>query len=411
MRKPTDPFRASLFWMLALYGATAMGDAIPLSDPFDEGVNLTREGRFQEALPLFLAAQRAGDDSGLLQFNLGVVYYRLQRFEEARAAFDRASADALTADLSHYNLGLVALAEGRDEEAVRWFRRTAEEARQPDLRALARAALDRSLGAREGTRGSIAALRGTDSNVVIPIGAISDAPSSIKDRFWELRIGWADRLDSVLDGLGYRFNGLLVEYDDVQGANLGLTQVGVDWRGPITLEANAGALMVDDSGYQRSLELRMLATPYATDDFAATVELGAVRLDSLDARAQDAEGGQHSAGLSFDGRVSRLGWNLNGRRIFNDRESAALSPVQDAFGLRLRFSFDDWSARAFARYVDSDYRTERRDEFTEFGLGLSWSFATRWDVFVEGAKQRNRSTVDSITFSSDRLTGGLRLRF
>lgn len=411
MRKSKDPLRASLFWMLALYGAAAMGDAVPLSDPFDEGVNLTREGRFPEALRLFLAAQAAGDDSGLLQFNLGVVYYRMQRLEDARSAFERASTDALTADLAHYNLGLVALAQGHDAEAARWFRQTAGEARQPELRSLARAALDRALGAREVWRGSIAALRGTDGNVVIPIGAISDAPSSIKDHFWELRLGWADRLDSILDGLGYRFNGLLVEYDDVHGANLGLAQIGLDWRGPITLEANAGVLAVDDSGYQRTLELRMLATPYATDNFGASIELGAVRLDSLDTRARDAEGEQHSAGLSFDGRMSRLNWNLSGRRIFNDRESIALSPVQDAVGLRLRFSFDDWTARAFSRYVNSDYRTERRDEFTEFGLGLSWSFATNWDIFVEGAKQRNRSTVDAIAYTSDRLSGGLRLRF
>lgn len=411
MRAPTNLFRASLFWMLALHGAIAAGDDVSGVDPFEQGVELTRQGRFPEALQSFLAAQSAGDDSALLQFNLGVVYYRLERLKQARAAFERAVGDAETADLAGYNLGLVAFAEGRDDEASRWFQQTANEAHQPELRALARSALERSLGSREGTRGSIAALRGTDSNVVVPVGAVSDAPSSIKDPFWEFRLGWADGLDALIDGLGYHFTGLLVQYDEVHSADLGLAQIGLDWRGPVSLEANAAVLAVDDEGYQRTLELRATASPYATDDFAFSVELGTVQLESLDERARDAKGQQHSAGFSLDGRVGRLNLNFNARRIFNDRESVALSPLQDAVALRLRYPFGDWSARAWTRYVNSDYRTERHDESMELGLGLSWSFSAHWELFAEGVNLHVRSNLQGLGYTSDRLYGGLRLRF
>lgn len=411
MRGLPDLIRAGLFWMLALFGAAATARAGDVGDAFEQGVSLTREGRYEDALESFRSAQAVGDDSGRLQFNLGVVYYRLRRFDEARGAFERAAHDAETVDLAHYNLGLVALAAGKDEEAARWFGLVVEHARQPELQALAQAALERILGPGERWHGSFAALRGIESNVVLPVGAISDAPSSIEDQFWELRLGWADDLDAWVDGLGYHLSGLLVDYDEVQGADLGLAQVGMDWRGPVTLETNAALLSVDDSGYQRTLEFRMLATPYATDGFGASVEISTAWLDAIGTRAREAEGQQHGLGLIFDGRFADLSWNLSGRRVVNDRESVALSPVQEMATLRIRLGLGDWALRSWARYVNSDYRTERRDEISELGLGISWSFRPDWDLFVEGSSQKSRSSEEVFAYSSERVYGGLRLRF
>lgn len=412
MCSPSKLWRAGLF--LALLGPALVAMSAPAAvpvDSFDLGVDLTREGRFDEALDVFLEARAAGDDSGRLRFNLGVVYYRLKDMAAARKAFEQAAEDPETAELARYNLGLVALAAGDEAEAERWFRRTAQEAQQSELRALAQAALDRTAAPKPRRRGSLAALRGTDSNVVVPVGAIDDAPSSLQDQFWELRLGWADGLDAVTEGLGYHFNGLLVAYDDVPGADLSLAQLGLDWRGPVTVDANAAVLAVDDAGYQQSLELRLLATPLSTENFSASLELATVRLDALDRRARDVEGQQHSAGLSLDGRVWRLDWNLGLRHLLNDREARALSPVQDSAVLRLRLGAGRWAGRAWGRYILSDYRVDRRDEASEAGLGLTWTAFSDWDLFVEASRQTNRSSVEGFAYTTDRLYGGVRLRF
>ena len=105
---------------LCLSVPIAMGAVqAPSELSFETGVALTREGRFNDALVHFLAAEQGGDRSARLYFNLGVVNYRLQRYDAARDAFARAAEDPETADLAQYNRGLVALADGDKSEAAR----------------------------------------------------------------------------------------------------------------------------------------------------------------------------------------------------------------------------------------------------------------------------------------------------
>lgn len=407
MRASPKSLHTVVLALLAVCAACA--SAMAASGPFEQGVQLTRDGRFAQALDQFLAARAAGDDSALLQFNLGVVYYRLGRLIDAREAFDRAATDPAAGDLARYSLGLVALAAGDAAEAARWFEHTARAASQPELRALAQAALDREAPVRT-RRGLLVALRGIDSNVVVPVGANVDVPSSIKDRYSELRSGWVDQLDGIIDGLGYHFNGVLVAYDEVRGADLAVVQAGLDWHGPVTLGVNTGLLAVDDSGYQRSYELRLLATPYDGERLRAGFELSTARLDAMDRRARDLDGQLHSGGLVFDGQVGRLTWNLSGRRSLNDRAARALSPIQDTLALRLRLAVDGGSLRAWARYVSSDYRTARQDEVTEFGVGMGWVLNADWDLLLEASEQTYRSSAPGFAFDAVRFYGGLRWR-
>lgn len=411
MRSLSDPaLRAALIALaLGMLPVVAVGD--DAQDPFDVGVELTQAGRFEEALEQFGQSRALGDDSGRLQFNIGVVHYRLQQLDAAREAFALAAEDPETAELARYNLGLVAMAAGDSEDAVFWFRRTAAEAHQSELRALARAALERALEPPVPARGSLTLLRGSDSNVVVPVGALTDAPSSTRDAFWETRLGWSDELDDWFEGLGYHLSGLYLDHDEVSGADLSALQFGVDWRGPITLDLSGGVLAVDDEGYQRTLELRALIPLLSLEDWRVSLDLSAVELDSISARAEALDGQQHGAGLMVDGRAASLNWNLSARQLHNDRDSRALSPVQDLIALRLRVREADWAARGWARYIGSDYAVDRRDVATEFGLGLSWFIGARWELVIDATQQRNRSNIDSFEYTSNRVYGGLRVGF
>lgn len=405
--------RLLLILVLIACAHPARGDDARAVAAFDEGVALTREGRFEAALERFIAAREAGDRSARLAFNLGVVFYRLQRHAEARAAFEDATHFDETADLAYYNLGLVALAVDDRAQAERWFRRTVDQARQPALRRLGMRALTEGLGlsAPRAARGSLALLRGHDSNVLIPVGAISDLPTSRGDPFWEARGGWADALGTRVPGLGYRIAGLAVEYDEVDVADLGVIEAGIDWRGPILIEAAVGALLVGDRGYQRSLDVRLQAPLLENDALRIALDGGFTRLNPLDSRAEDLQGSQYSLGASADFGSTPWRLSLAYRRLENDRRSAALSPDQDRALARLRLVFGPVVARAWSRYTASDYPTGRDDQATEFGADLALRLHPRWEWLVEATRLDNRSSVEGFDYRTDRVYTGVRLRF
>lgn len=385
----------------------------PADAAFDQGVALTREGRFEEALEHFQAARAKGDRSARLAFNLGVVLYRLQRYADARAAFEDAARFDETEDLAYYNLGLVALARGDREQAERWFRRTVEQAREPALRRLGARALSEALGLRAPSpaRGSLAVLRGHDSNVLIPVGAISDLPTARDDPFWEARGGWADALGSQIPGLGYRVAGLAIEYDEVDVADLGVVEAGIDWHGPVVIEGAVGALLVGDGGYQRSLDLRLQASLLEGALLRVALDGGYTRLSPIDSRARDLRGSQYSVGASMD--IGSTPWRLSlaYRRLENDRESEALSPDQDRALARLRLVIGRVVARAWARYTASDYPTGRDDRAAEIGADLALRLHPNWEWLIEATRLDNRSNVEGFDYETDRVYTGLRVRF
>lgn len=406
---------AALLALITLLGPAPCGaQPAPTSADglFEFGVEQTREGRFEEALSSFLAAQAAGDQSARLYFNLGVVYYRLARYAEARGAFEVAVRDPETADLAAYNLGLVALAAGERELAARHFRRTAETARSPALRALAARALEKAGGGRVvPARGMLSVLRGSDSNVVVPVGAVGDLPTSIDDEFWEARAGWAVPLDALVSGLGYRLSGVAVEYDTLGAADLAYAEVGLDWRGPFTLGVGASAFSVGDHGYQSSTDLRLSLTVLESERARVVYELAQSWLSARQDRARTLDGSRLAVGAVFDLKQAPLLWTLGLRRTLNDRRAAALSPEQSAASLRLRYARGRFAARAWARYTDGKYPTERHDRLSEFGADVSLRVLEPLDLVLEATRLDNRSTASEFAYASERLYAGLRLRF
>ena len=402
---------------LCLSVPIAMGAVqAPSELSFETGVALTREGRFNDALVHFLAAEQGGDRSARLYFNLGVVNYRLQRYDAARDAFARAAEDPETADLAQYNRGLVALADGDKSEAARWFRRVSEHATEPEMRALSARALRRVTGEPEPTaaqynRGSISVLRGWDSNVVVPVGAISDLPSSRRDEFTEARLVWTDALGDAIPGLGYRISGLAVEYDEVQPADIAAAEAGIDWRGPVTLDASLGLLTVGDNRYQSTIDLRVQAPVIDEDWVRVNLDGGWSRINSMDDRADALEGSRYSYGASTDAGSRRLSVGVGYRHILNDRVSSRLSPEQDRYTVRIRLALPRWVVRVWGRYVESDYPTEREDEARDYGLDVALRLHPRWELLVEASRLQNRSTDARFDYTTERVYTGLRFQY
>lgn len=384
-------------------------------DPFDLGVELTREGRFDEALTRFLDARREGDQSAHLDFNLGVVQYRLGQYDAARVSFDRASRDPQMADLARYNLGLVERAAGHPVAAKGWFEYTADHAGDPGLRSLARSALemDRATAppAPPSVQGGLQVLRGRDSNVVVPVGAIADAPTSTEDEYWDLRAGLQGTLDRWITGLGYHLNTLWLSYDALDDADIGAAEIGVDWRGALSVELNASVLTVGDHGYQRSLDLQTRAPLW--QGRLGTLELSAqaARLDALDLRAEPLSGYQYGAGLAHRLGTGALRLHTQYLHLENNRDDPALSPSQDRFDLSGLGRWSRWSLRLWARVINSRYEASRTDRVQDLGASLAYALHACCEILVEFARQENDSTATPFSYVSHRSSAGIRLQF
>jgi hypothetical protein len=399
---------------LAVLAACSTVHAQAAADPaFEAGVALTRRGEFDRALTQFLAAETAGDRSARLYFNLGVVNYRLGRFAQARAAFGRAAEDPETADLANYNRGLVAMAMDDRSGAAFWFDRVEREAREPSLRRLAQVALERVVGRAAGApgayRGNVSVLRGWDSNVIVPVGTISDLPSLRRDEFLEARLVWSDAIGDAIEGLGYRVSAMALEYDEVHEGDVAAAEAAINWSGAFLIEAAIGGLAVDDKGYQRTLDVRLQVPVLEADWVRVDLDGGWSRFDPLDGRAADLEGSRYSYGGSITTGVRRLSVGLGYRRLINDRFASALSPEQDRLQLRLRMEIGRLTWRLWGRYTESDYPATRRDEAGDWGLDLAYRLHRRWDLLLEGSRLRNRSTEPELDYTSGRIFAGIRV--
>lgn len=400
----------SMAWGSAVAPVLAV-DGMSAREAYDAGVGLVQRGKFEQALEHFLAARDLGDQSARLQFNLGVTYYRLGKLAEARKAFLLAASDPDTRDLAIYNVGLVALSGGDRAEASRRFRTTAREAKSQNLRALAAQALARTSGDEAlRARGSLTAFRGRDSNVVLPLGTGNEVASNESDQFWEARLAWADGFGDS-PHWGYRLSGVMIEYDDQKDGNIGFAEAGIDYRGPISVQLGATALTVADSGYQRTTDLRVNAVAYNVAPFYFAFDLGYSDVAAIGDGPEQLEGSRYFLGGILGGRTRVFSGTLSLRRIYNDRELAALSPDQFAVGFDIRTAM--WkgaNGRVSVRYTDSDYPTNRDDELLELSGDLSFRIYKALFLILEATRYENRSSEPTLRYDTDKVYAGLRIQ-
>lgn len=85
---------------------------------YEQGVSLSREGKFKEALPALKKAVRLYAGYGDAYYNMGIIYHKLGLDEEAIKAYKRAT-DINPKDVAaHNNLGNVFLRQGQLSAAI-----------------------------------------------------------------------------------------------------------------------------------------------------------------------------------------------------------------------------------------------------------------------------------------------------
>src|SRR5579872_867487 len=69
--------------MIVFLGAAALAAQTPADPDLREGITLTSQGRFEQAIPHFLAVKARGVESFTLQFNLALCYVGVRQFPDA----------------------------------------------------------------------------------------------------------------------------------------------------------------------------------------------------------------------------------------------------------------------------------------------------------------------------------------
>lgn len=80
-------------------GAAALPAQTPADSDLREGIALTSQGRFDQAIPHFLAAQSRGVESFALQFNLALCYVGIRQFPDAIRILSALPSGPRTADV------------------------------------------------------------------------------------------------------------------------------------------------------------------------------------------------------------------------------------------------------------------------------------------------------------------------
>jgi tetratricopeptide (TPR) repeat protein len=293
-----------------------------------QGAAAFKRGAYDEALEYFARAERAGERSESVAYNIAVCLYRLRRFEEARTRFLELSGIPKWRDLAHYNLGLVDEAAGDRTQAGKWYRLTAQ-GQSEKLRLLAERKLS-LLGPAPVVRDWMALLSfgfGRDSNAA---SLADEMQLSADDNYKE----WLAYAQTYLDGQA--------------GAGLKFYALGFDRR------------------YERfeSLDSQVagfgLSKEFPWQEYAAETGLRLTRT-LVDSRLV-ADQLQASLGLSRSVGTGTFSLKYLPSRYFSGDRYAQIDGWQQRLEAGWRRRFDVWTLETRYRYEINDRDDLRRDD-------------------------------------------------
>lgn len=428
---------STLLYLSLLLSAAAL-PAVAEQNPVQQGTAAFKRGAYGEALDYFTRAERAGNRSESVEYNIAVCLYRLQRFKEARVRFVRLSALPKWRDLAHYNLGLVEEAAGNRAEAEQWYRLAAQ-GQTGKLRLLAARKLARPEAAPAAGRDWMALLSfslGRDSNAASLADEMQTAAGG-DDNYSE----WLAYAQTYLEGragAGFKLYALGFdrghqEFDslDSQVAGLGLVKE-FPWRGHaaetglrLTRTLVDSELVADQ--LQATLGLaRALGTGTFSLKYLPSRYFSGDRYSQIDGWQQRLEAGWKRR---FDV------WTLETRYRFeiNDRDDlrrgnsfASYSPRRNGvlgkldrrlggaldLSLALEYIRSRYDGENRLRDTDGVVRQRSRDnEQIRFaaGLGYSWNRSLRFKGEYEHIDTEDN--FDLYTYDKNRINAALEYQF
>ncbi len=122
---------------LLLLGLLSMPLAGYAQNEFQQGTEAFKGMQYQQALEFFLEAEKKGDSSATLIYNIAATYFQLGDYKKASQTFHRLSDNPKWADLAHYHLGLVAEKQHNHSRAIVLYRTVLANAQSNKLQRLA----------------------------------------------------------------------------------------------------------------------------------------------------------------------------------------------------------------------------------------------------------------------------------
>ncbi len=382
---------------------------------FSLGTEAFGNGRYEQALEHFQAAQKAGLDTAALHYNLGVTYYKLKRYSEARQEFEKLVAVSETAPLAHYNLGRIALARGDEAAAKTHFQVTFRTATDETLRMLADDRLRELAAVEQPPRkwsGFASLAAGYDDNVAL----IADSEVLIgetEDEFLEFIGGVTGQLMGTgTNGLQLKSTGYYQNYLDADEFDFGNFRIGPEldrqfgaWN--TSLAGFVDLAYIDHDLFEQifSTEIQGSREIYPNLVLRMTYQLGFIDAESP---YEDLDGNRHRITADLRtyvlGAYTGIGYTLE----LNDRDDPDF-PNRHSVGFLVDKDLTpDWTVGVSGSYRYSDYQeTDRQDE--RLWLTARVARSIPWDFHVFGKYDYidNYSNVDENEYTSNVFSLGI----
>ncbi|MES3008573.1 MAG: porin family protein [Pseudomonadota bacterium] len=412
------------------------------------GISAFNQGDYQQALGLFEAAERAGDQSDALDYNIAVSLYRLGRYEEAKERFQTLADKPDWQVLVRYNLGLVAEAQQDTAAAVEHYRFSAQQQENERVSGLAQQKLDAleqqsikpaaaAASPEKRWAGLISLSGGEDSNASSLADELLESTSSAEDAFHELLLYGHVQL-SGQQGNGFRLYGMGFDrafntFEHLDSQVLGAGAVYEKPLGSYLFEGGVRATNTTlnsrdvadqwqvSAGISRRFEFGTVNTSYAYSRFDAGKDFAQI------------DGDQHVIELGWRKQFGDLSLRSRYRYETNARDDlqrtgafASYSP--DRHGLRLEARWQAtsaWSTGLIAEHTDSQYdeanrlrdtdgqiREEKRvNKQNRLTADVSYRFNQHWRAKAEYQYTDQRDNFDIYAYDKHRVLGTVEFQF
>jgi tetratricopeptide (TPR) repeat protein len=364
---------------IALFCAMATAaSAVSAREELARGIEAFKGADYQQALKLFQRAQKDGNDSARLRYNIGVTLMKLGLYREASAQFQRLLRDPEWEGLARYNLALAA--EKRDQPvlATKHYRRIGETSSSPKLRRLAASRLNALAAGSQRPAvkpwlGTASLAAGRDGNAYALEKELMEDSSVGADNYLEL-FAWGQYQLRGTDADGWRIHGYGYSrrYSEFDSLNLHSVSAALSrdnrWRDWDT-EVGAAGETVYLGGELLSTQVQLLGR--IRRDFGETritlayipsYYLGGEDYDYLDGWRQRIEvavrrplfAGEIHAFYRFDAS-DRAGL------VKDNADYYSYSPARHAIGGALDWSLrNDWEVSTGVEYRLSEYGGSNR---------------------------------------------------